>query len=372
MLRNVFRLTLLIVLAIIALLILLPLSALGVVPIAPKIVAGALCSLVGLLILGAIAAAIVAKMFLGKFRKALREATLDTSATGKTPATIHLTRRDALLWTATARVAGLIDAFRGLGFEPIGYFTVDEMPDIKLQAFIHRGENLWGVLYEHAKVGVWVDLVARYQDGGSVTLSNSPHGGVMDPRPGHDKIHDKEAEPAELFAKWQGLADRPAVQPIEPADFQPSFEKAYTDEMAWRAARGGPTPEEIRRAGEASGKEYSEETIAAAGKLLTGRSRETLEELILREFARLEGTTYEELQGIREQFIVVDDGMAVDAVMEHFADVFAEGLLQRPASLGLPPRKLFSSLNHLLPPSRQHKLVRTVTTPVEADVYLAV
>jgi hypothetical protein len=53
------------------------------------------------------------------------------------------------------------------------------------------------------------------------------------------------------------------------------FEKAYADEMDWRAGRGGVTVDEVRRSAEATGRTFSEPQIQEATHSLQRKYAET-------------------------------------------------------------------------------------------------
>lgn len=365
MVKIVFRVVGLVLMLIVALALLLPLSALGLAPVSPRLVAGILCSLVGALMIGALVALLIARYFLRKFGKALQGMHGNT-----TPSDIRLRRSDAVVWNDSARVAATLDAMRGAGFESIGYYLVPQMPGLKLQAFIHHEENLFGVIYEHPQAGVWADLVAYHEDGGSTTLTNSPHGGTMDARPGHDKIADRHADPAVLLSRWRSLAERRAVEPLSAEEFTGRFEKAYADEMAWRAARGGPTRDEIRRVAAASGTAYDEGAIDAAREVLHAHSRDALRGMLLKEFARIEGWSDERVEAEQEWLAIVHDQTDPAYVAEWFEGAVEEGLMSEPqAREGERPREFFARLNRSLPPAWQYRKLRTLQTPAGADVY---
>lgn len=370
MLKFFFRSIIFIVVAIVALLIVLPLSSLGMIPLDPKVVASILCSLVGVLLIAGIVGGLVARYFFKKMVSAISEAAEGVKASGALSAAITLEPRSALVWSDAASVAASVDAFRGLGFRPDGYFEIKQTPGVKLQAFTHAGEQLWGILYEHPKAGVWADLVACKQDGGSVTVSNAPMGGTLDHRPNHDKVYLKGSPVADLFARMQQEVSRPNLKPVDPGTFKAFFERAYMEEMAWRVSRGGVTEEEIRRQSEASGEEYSQETLQLTHQVMSDQARETLKELALREFAKLEGTTYEELQEKMDEFIVVDDAMPEDDMTDLFEDHLNQGRVQMTEPDGRGSRSFFKSLNGQLTSNYQYRLVRELTTPVAADVYM--
>lgn len=103
-----------------------------------------------------------------------------------------------------------------------------------------------------------------------------------------------------------------------------------------------------------------------------GLDREGFEEFCLREFARLEGTTLDEIENIREQLVVVDDSLSREDIAAFFSDGESDAVvLTQQDSKDASPRRLFAILNGRLAPSSPYLLQRTLSAPLEADIYLA-
>src|SRR5947208_3671756 len=47
------------------------------------------------------------------------------------------------------------------GFVEAGLYVVHEMPQLTVGLYAHAGESAYGVLYDHPRSGVWVELGAR-------------------------------------------------------------------------------------------------------------------------------------------------------------------------------------------------------------------
>ncbi|MBI2192404.1 MAG: hypothetical protein HYU36_10510 [Planctomycetes bacterium] len=195
--------------------------------------------LIGLLLL---------RHFIRKFLGAL--------ATANVPDRIHLVRQDSLGWENRETVDQSVQALFQLGFQDAGGYTVQEMPGLKLQGFANVSEALYGVVYEQAPLGVWVDVVTGYEDGGSLTCSNAPRGHELDHRPGHDKIYGQDMDAHGLYQRMVSERLQKAVKPANASQFAIDFERGYAEEMEWRKQRG-VTPDEVARVAQ-SGQESSE------------------------------------------------------------------------------------------------------------------
>src|SRR5947207_5267468 len=93
----------------------------------------------------------------GFFRKVGR------TALARQPATIHLHHRLDHRWRSAGAVDALAQPLLALGFVDAGTFTIVEMPGLALRLLAQPDECAGATIYEHPKVGVWLDLFTRYQ-----------------------------------------------------------------------------------------------------------------------------------------------------------------------------------------------------------------
>jgi len=99
-------------------------------------------------------------------------------------------------------------------------------------------ENAIAVVYEHPQAGVWCDIVCRYQDGRSFTISNARMGGGLERQPGHDMVRAPGLTPAALHLRFQRERASGAMVNVPPAEIPQFFTRAYEEETAWRKAKG--------------------------------------------------------------------------------------------------------------------------------------
>jgi hypothetical protein len=162
------------------------------------------------------------------------------------PATIRLVPVSGASWDdADDGAAALAAPLAGLGYEEVGFFDLDIMGGVRLQAWAHPDLGLYSVIYKSPRAGVWCDVVTKYEDGTSLTYSNSAHGGKLKQRPGRENVFFKGLGTELLHQKM--LAERPdrPTRRLTPADFAPDFERAYAEEMAWRGSPEGFDPEAV-------------------------------------------------------------------------------------------------------------------------------
>jgi hypothetical protein len=318
-----------------------------------------------------IVALIVAwRFFRGRLAKAMEE--LGGAAGTPIPARIHLVRRDHLEWSDPDAVARLADPLSALGFVDAGDFETEEIPNLRLRAFANERDRVHAIVYELVPAGVWMDYVARYADGTSLTFTTATRGGELDQRPGHGKVRAPELGAEALYRRL--LAERPAGEllPTIPESFVPAFEKAYADEMDWRNSRGGVSEEEIRAMAEAMGDDVTDEVVAALREQQRQRALEGLEEALRERFMEESGLTVPQWERLRDRLVFIHDRLPLEDVETYFYEALEEEP-EEPEELprDLTPREGFRRLNEGLPPERRFTLQTQLSHPLPADVYEA-
>ncbi len=150
-----------------------------------------------------------------------------------------------------------------LGFTPIGIYQVREMKGVTLVAFTQSFKAVCAVIYRHPLAGTFIDMCSMTHDDRGLTVTSAPAGGNLDQIPGRKKIFAPKATLRELYDRL--LSERPQgeYKRLDASNFAHSFEAEYAHEMEWRAKRGGPTEEEVRREAHAMGI-HSEKMIQKA------------------------------------------------------------------------------------------------------------
>ena len=189
------------------------------------------------------------------------------------PARITLQKVDSVSWLDPQKSQTLAQGAMELGFQPISQFFFTEL-GVGLYALYHPRENAYSAIYNHPKAGVWADIFCRYQDGGNLTVTNSPNSGVLDQPPGKIVLSLSGASFSDLFTRF--LMDRRRVPQISATaeQFVERFQNAYAEEMDWRNQRGGPTEEEIRRVAQRKGMAVSEQQVKLVRELEAEKARQ--------------------------------------------------------------------------------------------------
>jgi hypothetical protein len=159
------------------------------------------------------------------------------SALSRQPDAIHLDRAAAEPWHDPGPAREATRALRAAGFEEAGTWTVRELPGTLVALLAHASEGFYAAIYEHPRVGHWVDLFTYFADGTSATFtSNAPSG--LDPRPGHRLENLPGAPAAALLERARGARPRLAPAPHAPGRAVSDFTRAWADAVRWRKAHG--------------------------------------------------------------------------------------------------------------------------------------
>lgn len=199
-------------------------------------------------------------------------------------------------WTHEKDMSELTSDFESAGFTQIGDYDVEGLP-LQVRGFQQQEHRAYGVIYDHVAAGTWCDVVRRYEDETTWTVSSGKlHG--MDSAPWHTP-NFLSGESVSLLLK-KLLETSPETGHLNAgADlFVERFESAYKREMNWRIERGGATEQEIRRIAEMNGQECSAEHVeqiqkqwkSAIGSFLSARALMTWRKesaIPLREYNRI-------------------------------------------------------------------------------------
>ena len=150
---------------------------------------------------------------------------------------IHLVPRPGHAWADPAAHAAMAEPLRALGFAEVGAFAVRELPGTVLALFVQVADRAACAIYEHPKVGPWIEFFSRGRDGSRVTASSRPPTG-LDPLPNATAIHAPGVATAALYRQF--LHGRPKVEFLDmtPQGVVACFEEAWAESVAWRKRRG--------------------------------------------------------------------------------------------------------------------------------------
>jgi hypothetical protein len=163
-----------------------------------------------------------------------------------TPTRVHLARVLGHEWRSP-RTEGLSAPLAALGFEDAGRWAIDEVSGLVVQLLVQREARVIAAVHERAGQGSWLDLVTRYEDGGSTTYTTGA--------PGPDRVAAPGASPEALYQRL--LDERPknraVKEPGGPEEAKAVYESAWTEEMAKRGFKPGPSAADLRSAVKSAG-----------------------------------------------------------------------------------------------------------------------
>jgi hypothetical protein len=158
-------------------------------------------------------------------------------ALGEQPDAIHLEPRPLHEWKDAGAVEAQAAPLAARGFRDAGIHAVREMPGVVVRFLVQPDERVAACIYEHPRIGTWLDLVCSYQDGTGATYSTSKPTG-LDTRPGQKKVNAPELGSAALYDKL--LRERPTgdLEEWTVENVAGKFEAAYARETNWRKNKG--------------------------------------------------------------------------------------------------------------------------------------
>ncbi|MFZ3213509.1 MAG: hypothetical protein WA188_18550 [Terriglobales bacterium] len=152
------------------------------------------------------------------------------------PDRIALSRIPSPEWRDPS-VGQIVSALRASGFTDAGAYSVDKMPGVQVAILAKPEDYVAAHVYEHSKAGIWIELVTRYQDGTSTTLTTLPSTGQNQPA-WLTTIRAGKAPAGDLVRQF--IEDRRwrsgVMKPISAQQAPREFEEGYAKYASWRKA----------------------------------------------------------------------------------------------------------------------------------------
>jgi hypothetical protein len=150
------------------------------------------------------------------------------------PDGIRLNRIATPAWD-DAIVQQIISSFRTAGFADAGAYSVDMMPGVKVAIFAKPEDCIAAYVFEHPKAGTWIELVTRYQDGTSTTLTTLPSTGQKQPA-WLTTMRTAKAPAGDLVRQFMRDRRPGAMKHISAEQAPQDFEEGFAKYMQWRKA----------------------------------------------------------------------------------------------------------------------------------------
>jgi hypothetical protein len=162
---------------------------------------------------------------------------IGAKALAQQPDRIHLQPCTADKWRNASAARRITDALATRGFSDAGVNLIPELPGVVVQLLANEKDGLYAAVYEHPKAGTWFDLVARYQDGSSVTYSTALPT-ALKPRPGHPTVNLPGIEPLAVLDRILAQRPRRPLKPVATDQATSVFEQGYADSIDYRKQVG--------------------------------------------------------------------------------------------------------------------------------------
>src|SRR5205085_5546330 len=115
-------------------------------------------------------------------------------------------------WADRAAIESLETPLAALGFTGAGTFGIDEMPEVFVRFLVKEDERIGAAIYEHPKLGAWIDLFSHYENATGITYTTARPTG-LDERPGAKTVNAPGTSSEALYRRL--LAERPSGALVE-------------------------------------------------------------------------------------------------------------------------------------------------------------
>jgi hypothetical protein len=295
------------------------------------------------------------------------------------PMRIHLERASPAIWMGENGVEEGSKWIQKSGFEFVGDFLIEELPESRLKVFLSDDRWLVATIRQDcasdpAYVEFCFDL-GHNQRGG---VSNPPNATVPLPDGAigehfQDDFYEGVHVLPKMLERARELAEEHAAVKVDLDKIEEFFEVAHAAEMDMRIERGGLTAEEIRLA-----LEHDQQSVSKAEIEVIQRDwQDAIEQFLVEQSPK--GAEYFDENG---EVIAVHDGSLSSFLFDRFCDFYKceseiepEELVRIMCELEtllrlFKPREAIARFRPLLPESLRFSLIDQLRKPVEADLYL--
>ncbi len=157
-------------------------------------------------------------------------------AADQQPDEIRLNAAPEHVWSNPAAIEAHATTLQALGFAEAGTYTVDVLP-VAIKFLLKDPDRMYAAIYEHPKAGEWLNLIVLYEDGTSITFTNTQDRG-LEQRPGHVIVYSPGATAGQLHPIAVGQCPAGARKALSPTTIVAEFERAWVEGTRWRKNRG--------------------------------------------------------------------------------------------------------------------------------------
>lgn len=296
---------------------------------------------------------------------------LDGSAAQAVVPRIHLA---VLNGTLGPRPMKLVDAFRRMGYEDVGYYSVPNLMGITLWAGVHADGSA-AVVYQHVALEPFFDLARCYEDATADSVTTNRTHNPKHAVPGTTIIHDVGLTPETARLLLLELPVRDGYRTLTAGDFVAAFEAIYARQMDYILLQDVTADDAERVRQQLDGpRGMSDDQLALAARIQREKNEAALIEVLLDHFRKAGGLSERDQDA---DILVIHEKMtAMDVIGKilfqsdpgQCRDIDIAALTAAHARV---PLDLFDAINAHLPADAALRCLGEVTQPLRARFYIS-
>jgi|SRR5882672_8049895 len=198
----------------------------------------------------AVAAIFLLKRILTYFlvRRIGREALAEVGkrALTKLPAYVSLLPVEHPDWTNQDAIRQQTEPLLACGFEDAGVYSVDKMPGVLIRMMNQPQTSVAAHIHDHPRQGSWLEMVTRYDDGCTQSVSTLPPTGMKHPDWFRKIQADKAIPTDQIYKRYIAQRRQDGIKQVATTDIVREFEEVYHRLALWRQETG-LSPQEVAR-----------------------------------------------------------------------------------------------------------------------------
>ncbi|HUM03882.1 MAG TPA: hypothetical protein VLT90_00375 [Terriglobales bacterium] len=169
-------------------------------------------------------------------RQALAE--VGKRALAKLPEFVRLTRIESPAWTNGELVGQQAEPLLRCGFQDAGIYSIDRMPGVFLRILCEPNAGVVAYIYDHPRAGSWTEMVTRYSDGSTHSVTTLPPTGMRHPEWFRKIQADKAMPTNRIYERFLSMRQQQGIAPVATADAVSDFQDVYRKLALWRQETG--------------------------------------------------------------------------------------------------------------------------------------
>jgi hypothetical protein len=156
----------------------------------------------------------------------------------KLPEFVSLVRVEDPQWSHEPQIRQQAEPLITRGFQDVGVYRVDKIPDVLIRVMCQPQTSVAAHIHDHAQRGVWTEMVTRYNDGSTRSISTLPPTGLNRP----DWFRVIQASPGtatdQIYQRYLAERRQDGIKVVAPSDVVREFEEVFHRLAVWRKDAG--------------------------------------------------------------------------------------------------------------------------------------